>query len=135
MTTTHLARGRGIFTYENGLLLILGISFGFAFFDRNAAGVLVPFIQKDIPLDETEIGLLSSLLSVAWAIGAYVIARWSDARGSRKPFLLAMLLIFSACSVIGGFASNYTVLLMSRMVMGLVEGPFLPVCLAIMTVE
>jgi MFS family permease len=133
MTTTR-SRG-GILTYENGLLLILGVSFGFAFFDRNAAGVLVPFIQQDIPINETEIGLLSSLLSVAWAIGAYVIARWSDARGSRKPFLLSMLVIFSACSIIGGFASNYTVLLLSRMVMGLVEGPFLPVCLAIMTVE
>jgi len=134
MTTTTRSRG-GIFTYENGLLLILGISFGFAFFDRNAAGALIPFIDKDIPLTNTQIGLLSSLLSVMWAIGAYVIARWSDARGSRKPFLLSMLLIFSACSVLGGFAPNYTVLLLSRMLMGLVEGPFLPVCLAIMTVE
>lgn len=133
MTTT---RSRdGIFTYENGLLLILGISFGFAFFDRNSAGYLTTFIDKDIPLTNTQIGLLSSALSVMWAIGAYVIARWSDARGSRKPFLLAMLLIFSACSLIGGFAPNFTVLLLSRMVMGLVEGPFLPVCLAIMTVE
>jgi MFS family permease len=133
MTTTR-SRG-GIFTYENGLLLILGISFGFAFFDRNAAGYITPFIDKDIPLSNTQVGLLSSGLSVMWAIGAYVIARWSDARGSRKPFLLSMLLIFSACSLIGGFAPNYTVLLLSRMVMGLVEGPFLPVCLAIMTVE
>lgn len=133
MTTTQ-SRG-GFFTYENGLLLILGISFGFAFFDRNAAGFLVPIIQRDIPLNNTQIGLLSSALSVMWAIGAYLIARWSDARGSRKPFLLSMMIIFSACSFIGAFAPNFTVLLISRMIMGLVEGPFLPVCLAIMTVE
>src|SRR5262245_36729540 len=133
MTTTR-SRG-GIFTYENGLLLILGISFGFAFFDRNSALYLTDYINKDIPLTYEQTGYLSSALSVMWAIGAYFIARWSDARGSRKPFLLTMLLIFSACSFIGGFATNYAVLLASRMVMGLVEGPFLPVCLAIMTVE
>ena len=46
-----------------------------------------------------------------------------------------MMIIFSACSFIGGFAPNFTVLLISRMIMGLVEGPFLPVCLAIMMVE
>ena len=133
MTTTR-SRG-GIFTYENGLLLILGISFGFCFFDRNAAPYLTDYINKDIPLTYTQTGWLNSALSVTWAIGAYVIARWSDARGSRKPFLLTMLLIFSACSFLGGFAPNFWVLLASRMVMGLVEGPFLPVCLAIMMTE
>lgn len=132
MTTT---RSRGISTYENGLLLILGISFGFAFFDRNSALYLTDYINKDIPLTYEQTGYLSSALSVMWAVGAYFIARWSDARGSRKPFLLTMLLIFSACSFIGGFATNYAVLLASRMVMGLVEGPFLPVCLAIMMAE
>ena len=64
-----------------------------------------------------------------WALGAYVIARWSDARGSRKPFLLTFLVIFSACSVFSGLAPSFPVLLIARAIMGAVEGPFLPVCL------
>jgi MFS family permease len=130
-----MTQRRGIFTYENGLLLLLGFSFGVAFFDRTAGPVLVPFINKDIPLTNTQISLISSSLSFAWAIGAYVIARWSDARGSRKPFLLAFLIIFSACSFLAGFAPSFGVLVLSRFIMGLVEGPFLPVCLAIMMLE
>ncbi|MGH8260311.1 MAG: MFS transporter [Steroidobacteraceae bacterium] len=124
-----------MWTYENQLLLILGLAFGIAFFDRNAGTILVPLMEHDLHLDNTETGFIGSGLSITWALGAYLIARWSDATGVRKPFLLGFLLIFSLCSFISGLAPNFAVLLASRMVMGAVEGPFLPICLAIMAVE
>ncbi len=130
-----MSNRRGVFTYENGLLLLLGISFGVAFFDRNAATILVPYIEKDLHLTNTQVGFIGSSLAIAWALGAYIIARWSDARGVRKPFLLAFLLIFSACSFLSGLATSFPVLVTARFIMGAVEGPFLPVCLAIMAVE
>lgn len=130
-----MSERRGVLTYENGLLLLLGISFGVAFFDRNSATILVPYIEKDLHLTNTQVGFVGSSLAIAWALGAYVIARWSDARGVRKPFLLAFLLIFSACSFISGLATSFPVLVLARFIMGAVEGPFLPVCLAIMAVE
>jgi len=126
---------RGVFGYENRLLVILGLSFGVAFFDRNAAGVLAPLISKDLALTNSQIFNLGSALSLTWALGAYFIARLSDASGTRKPFLLGFLLIFSACSFLSGVSSSYGMLLVSRLLMGAVEGPFLPVCLAIMTLE
>jgi predicted MFS family arabinose efflux permease len=125
----------GVLTYENGLLLLLGFSFGIAFFDRNAATILSPFIRDDLHLNNTQVGLLGSALALSWAIGAYVIAQWSDSAGARKPFLIAFLLIFSCCSFVSGLAPTFGVLLASRVVMGLVEGPFLPICLAIMIAE
>jgi len=135
MAQANTAQRHPVFNYENGLLLLLGLSFGFAFFDRNVASILIPYITKDFALTNTQVGLISSGLSIMWALGAYIIARWSDSNGSRKPFLLAFLIIFSACSILSGLAQSYPVLLASRMLMGLVEGPFLPVCLAIMAVE
>jgi len=122
-------------TYENRLLLLLGFSFGIAFFDRNAATILSPFIRDDLHLNNTQVSLLGSSLALSWALGAFVIARWSDAAGARKPFLVAFLLIFSCCSFLSGLAPTFGVLLASRAVMGLVEGPFLPICLAIMIAE
>jgi predicted MFS family arabinose efflux permease len=124
-----------IFTYENGLLLLLGFSFGIAFFDRNAATILSPFIQEDLHLSNFQVGLLGSSLALSWAFGAYLIARWSDAAGARRPFLIAFLLIFSACSFLSGLSPSFEFLLATRVVMGLVEGPFLPICLAIMIAE
>ena len=135
MAKAHLGPRHPIFNYENGLLLLLGVSFGFAFFDRNSASVLIPYMAKDLGLTNTQSALINSVLSIMWALGAYVIARWSDARGSRKPFLLAFLAIFSACSILSGLAPSFPVLLIARAIMGAVEGPFLPVCLAIMAVE
>jgi predicted MFS family arabinose efflux permease len=135
MTEVHLRSRHPILNYENALLLMLGVSFGFAFFDRNSASVLIPYMAKDLGLSNTQSALVNSVLSIMWALGAYVISRWSDTRGSRKPFLLAFLLIFSACSILSGLAPSFPVLLIARAIMGAVEGPFLPVCLAIMAVE
>jgi predicted MFS family arabinose efflux permease len=132
MQQTHR---HAIVNYENGLLILLGVSFGFAFFDRNSASVLIPYMAKDLGLTNTQSALINSVLSIMWALGAYVIARWSDSKGNRKPFLLAFLVIFSACSILSGLARSFPVLLISRAIMGAVEGPFLPVCLAIMAVE
>ncbi len=129
------ARPRGILTYENGLLLMLGSSYGFAFFDRQAVSYLSPFIVPDLHLSNTQVGALASGLSLAWALSAYAIGAWSDAIGVRKPFLLAAIAIFSLCSVLSGLATSFAILLAARVLMGAVEGPFLPICLSMMSAE
>jgi MFS family permease len=125
----------GLFSYENGLVLLLGMTFGFAYFDRTALNFLTPFIVPDLGLSNTQVGLLSSGLSIAWALSAYLIGRWSDSAGVRKPFLLAFIAVFSACSFLSGMAPTFLLLLVARMVMGAAEGPVLPVCLAIVNAE
>lgn len=124
---TFLPRG-----YELRVLVLLGLAWGFAYFDRMALTFLAPFVQEDLGLSNEQIGWANSGLSLTWAIGAYVIGRWSDLIGKRKPFLICALLLFSACSVLSGFAWNFETLLASRVIMGVAEGPFLPICLAIM---
>jgi predicted MFS family arabinose efflux permease len=126
---------KSFWRYENGLLIILAVSFGFAFFDRNAVNYLAPYIVRELGLTNTQVGLLGSVLSLSWALSAYVIGRWSDAAGVRKPFLVVILLVFSACSVLSGLAISFPMLLAARLIMGIAEGPLLPICLAIMTAE
>ncbi len=132
MATAPMARtgaGRG---YELTVVLLLGLAFGFAYFDRMALTFLAPFVAEDLNLSNEQIGWANSGLSLTWALGAYLIGRWSDMIGRRKPFLIGALLLFSACSVLSGFAWSFESLLATRIVMGLAEGPFLPICLAIM---
>ncbi|MEO6551986.1 MAG: MFS transporter [Croceibacterium sp.] len=111
--------------------MLLGLAFGFAYFDRMAMTFLGPFVQKDLSLTNEQLGWANSGLSATWALGAFLIGRWSDSIGKRKPFLIGALLLFSVCSVLSGFAWSFGTLFAARMVMGLAEGPFLPVCLAI----
>ncbi len=126
---------KGFFTYENGILVLLGFTFGLIFFDRNAVGVLTPFILDDLQLSASQLGMLSSMLALAWAISAYVFAAMSDRKGARKPFILGSILVFSACSALSGLAGSFGFLLLARIVMGVAEGPFLPICLSVMNRE
>jgi MFS family permease len=119
-------------SYELRVLVLLGLAFGFAYFDRMALTFLAPFVQEDLSLSNEEIGWANSGLSLTWALGAFLIGRWSDRIGRRKPFLIGALLLFSACSVLSGLAWSFESLLATRVVMGAAEGPFLPICLAIM---
>lgn len=132
---SQAATSRGLFTYENALVLILGLTFGVVFFDRQAASNLMPFIQPDLKLNATEVGLIGSALSATWAASAYLVGLLSDRTGSRKLILLICVIGFSVCSVISGLAPNYPILLASRFFMGMLEGGVMPICLAIMVVE
>jgi len=103
-----------VLTYENGLLVLLGFTFGIVFFERNAIGPLAAYIIKDLSLNQAEVGMLGSGLSLAWAISAYVIGAWSDRSGVRKPFLLVSVVVFSLCSALSGIAGTFMLLLLAR---------------------
>ncbi|HEY7377855.1 MAG TPA: MFS transporter [Steroidobacteraceae bacterium] len=129
--TDSTARSR-LFSYETGVLFLLCLTFGIVFFDRNAALYLSPFIAPDLELNNTQIGFLGSALSLTWALSAYFFGAWSDRIGARKPFLLASVLSFSVCSFLSGISQSFGVLFASRLLMGLAEGPFLPVAMTIL---
>ena len=120
------------FNYENKLLILLSFTFGFVLFDRMALNFLVPFFDKELGLNNTQIGLLASLLALAWAISGYVIGTLSDKTGKRKQYLIISVIIFSICSFISGFAATFSFLLMARIIMGFAEGPVLPLTQSIM---
>ena len=54
--------------YENKLATIFFFSIGFVFFDRLAINYLIPFIQQDFTITNTQIGMIGSALAITWAI-------------------------------------------------------------------
>jgi MFS family permease len=125
-------QGRAYFL-EMRTLLLLGLAWGFAYMDRMAITFLSPYVVPDLHLTVLELTALPAALALTWALGAYLIGFWSDRVGARKPFLLTAMVVFSLCSALSGLANSYGTLLAARLVMGAVEGPFLPICLAILT--
>jgi MFS family permease len=121
--------------YEIRMIGVLTLMFGFVFFDRNAMGNLAPFITASLHLTNGQIGALSSGLSICWAISGFAIGTLSDALGRRKSVLIITVVIFSVCSVISGLAPSFGVLLASRMLMGLAEGPILPIAQSLVVLE
>ena len=121
--------------YETKLIWLLGITFGFLFFDRNAANFLMPFIASDLHFNNRQVGLVASALSFTWAVSAFLGGLYSDHSGRRKPILLATTIAFSLCSFMSGIAGSFMALFLVRMLMGAAEGPFMPVAQSLVARE
>jgi MFS transporter, ACS family, hexuronate transporter len=119
--------------YQRRMTLLLSLTFGVVLFDRNAASFLSPFIAADLRLSFTQVGLLSSGLALTWAIAGMLGGMVSDRSGSRKVPLLICIVAFSLCSVLSGMAASFATLLAARLLMGIAEGPILPICQALVS--
>ncbi len=119
-------------SYENTLLGVLFLTFGFVFFDRLALSFLFPFMADELQLSNRHLGLLSSVLALAWAVSGALVGAWSDRRGRRKPLLIVAVLLFSLCSALSGLVTGFLSLLLFRAIMGLAEGPILPLSQSLM---
>ncbi|MBB5938712.1 MFS transporter [Streptomyces zagrosensis] len=118
--------------YENRLLLILFLAFGFVFFDRQALSFLAPFITDEFDLSHTQLGTLSGALALTWALSGMVAGRLSDKIGKRKPILIAAVVLFSCFSAAGGLMGGFLGLLGARALMGVAEGAVLPLSQSLM---
>jgi MFS family permease len=115
-----------IFTYENGIVSLMALVFGALFFDRLALNYLVPYVAKDLSLNNTQIGLLAAGLSLAWAFSSYFTTAWSEKKNRNKMTFILAVIIFSVCSFGSGLAIGFGTLLLARIIMGLAEGPVIP---------
>ncbi len=122
-------------TYENKIVTIFFFTVGFVFFDRLIINFLMPFIQEDLGLDNSQIGLLASALALTWAISSVVGGRISDNVKSKRMYLVTLVLAFSVASFFQGFASTFVMLIVLRLIMGLFEGPIIPVTQSVLAME
>ncbi len=117
---------KGLLTYENGIVLLMALTFGCLFFDRLALNFLMPYVSKDLNLNNTQIGLLAGALSLAWAFSSFFSTAWAEANNKKKAVFVAAVFVFSICSFGSGLATSFVTLLLARLVMGFAEGPVIP---------
>ena len=135
MDHTHGSTIRSSAAYQVMLVTLLSVNFGIVFFDRNALNFLMPFVQPELGLSNTQVGILASALSLTWACAAFGIGFISDRTGSRKGLLILATLAFSACSFFSGLAGSFAALLGARLLMGAAEGGIMPISQAMIAAE
>ncbi len=121
--------------YQALLVGLLSLNFGIVFFDRNSLNFLMPFVQPDLHLTNSQIGWVAGIFSFAWAIAAFGVSRVSDIVGNRKLLLVIATLAFSACSFLTGIAATFAMLIGARIVMGVAEGGVMPISHAMIASE
>lgn len=117
---------KSLFSYENGIVLLMAFTFGCLFFDRLALNFLMPFVSKDLNLNNSQIGLLAGGLSLAWAFSSFVTTTWAENNNRKKVVFIVSVFIFSLCSFGSGLAFSFLTLFLARLIMGFAEGPVIP---------
>ncbi|HEX7710174.1 MAG TPA: MFS transporter [Sphingomonadaceae bacterium] len=130
-----MQQGRSSAGYQVLLVGLLCLNFGILFFDRNALNFLMPYVQPELDLSYTQVGMLGSALSLTWALAAIFVGWLSDKLARRKIIIVVSTLVFAACSVISGLAQTFLMLLAARLVMGLSEGGVMPISHAMVAAE
>ncbi|MAV02327.1 MAG: MFS transporter [Rhodobacteraceae bacterium] len=107
--------------YRTFALILLTIVYGFNFIDRQIVGILAPFIQTDLDLTNTQLGLLIGLaFAVLYTTVAIPIA-WLADRYSRGNILSIALATWSAFTALTGMANNFIQIAIARMGVGIGE--------------
>lgn len=125
---------RRFWTYENKIVTLFFFSIGFVFFDRLAINYLMPFIQQDFSLSNTQIGMLSAALALTWSFSGPLGGYLSDKAKSKKV-LLALIIVGVSAVLMHGLVVSFAMLLVLRLIMGFMEGPVTPITQSVLTVE
>lgn len=113
-------------SYENYVVGLMALIFGCIFFDRLALNFLIPFVKKDLDLNNTQIGLLAGGLALAWAISSYFTTAFAENKNKKRLVFFIGIVVFSLASFGSGLAMSFGVLLLARVIMGIAEGPIVP---------
>ncbi len=107
--------------YRTVVLLLLTLVYGFNFIDRQIVGILAPFIQADLGLTNTQLGLLIGLAFAAfYTIMGIPLAYLAD-RMNRVTLLSMALAVWSGFTALTGFSQNFLHIALARIGVGVGE--------------
>jgi MFS transporter, ACS family, hexuronate transporter len=123
------------FKYENFLVFIMFLVVGLVFLDRLSLGFVFPSVAPDLNLSNTHLGLTVGITGLFFGLSTLIFASISDFLGKKKMMLVAFVFLFSVATLLTGLVGSFAALLMVRILMGLAEGPVMPLVQSIVMAE
>ena len=108
-------------SYRTLVLILLTTVYGFNFIDRQIVGILAPFIQEDLGLTNTELGLLIGLAFAIFYTTVAIPIAWLADRYNRVNILSIALATWSGFTALTGMATNFAQIGLARMGVGVGE--------------
>ena len=121
--------------YENFLVIIMFFVVGLVFLDRLSLGFVFPIMGPDLNLSNTQLGITVGITSLFFGISTLIFASLSDFIGKKKGMLVIFVFVFSIATLLTGLVGSFMALIMTRIIMGLAEGPVMPLVQSIVMEE
>jgi predicted MFS family arabinose efflux permease len=103
------------------LLALLTAAYVLNFLDRQALAILVEPIKRELGVSDARMGLLvGASFTLAYTGAGLIFARWID-RGPRVAILAGGLALWSAMTMLAGFATSFAHLALTRIGVGVGE--------------
>jgi MFS family permease len=131
----HAGEPTAIEKHSRTMLWLLLIVYIFNFLDRQIVNILAEPIKADLGLSDTQLGLLAGpAFAVFYALLGVPIARYADRPGSNRVKLISLALaIWSAMTMVCGFAQNFVQLALARIGVGVGEAGCTPAAHSLIT--
>lgn len=114
------------------LLTLICVIYIFDYADRHVMSSLLPFIKEDWHVQDVDLGLLTSIVSLFVGIFSIPLSILID-RWSRKKMVAIMVIFWSMATLMCAFVENYTQLLIFRALTGLGEAAYAAAAVALIT--
>jgi MFS family permease len=108
------APSRAYSWYALGLLALINL---LSFVNRNIVFALFDPIKRDLHLTDAQLGWLASAYVLVFALAALPFGLLGDLR-SRRGVIAAGVVLWSACTLASGFATDFGALLLTRALVG-----------------
>jgi ACS family hexuronate transporter-like MFS transporter len=107
------------------MALLISAAIAISYFDRQTLGVAVKAIEKSIPITDRQYAGLTTAFLLTYGL-MYIGGGWLlDFMGTRRGFMLIMVWWSLACAS-HGLATSFTMLAVSRLLLGIGEGGGFP---------
>ena len=106
-------------SYRTMVLILLTVVYSFNFIDRQIVGILAPFIQQDLNLTNTQLGLLTGFYFALFYTFVAIPIAWLADRFNRVNIVSIALATWSGFTALFGLAGNYLQISLARMGVGI----------------
>jgi MFS family permease len=107
--------------YRRYALSLLVVIYTVNFLDRSIVTQLIEPIKEELHLNDTQVGAMAGwVFGLFYTVLGVFMGRWAD-RGDRPLIMTLALTIWSGFTLLGGFAQNFAMLVVSRLGVGIGE--------------
>lgn len=107
--------------YRTLVLILLTLIYAFNFIDRQIIGILSPFIQADLGLSNSQMGLLKGFLFALFYTVVGIPIAWLADRYNRTNIVCISLAVWSGFTALTGMANSFLSIGLARMGVGIGE--------------